>query len=133
MNAIPKLVFTNEALGAAKLTKAFDTASAERKDKRTLSDKEVKANLETWKSPSVATDLVREIEQRKRDDGRDLVAHGGASFAQSLAKIGLVDEYRFLVHPVVLGRGLTLFSVVSDRMPLTLLSSTIRKVPGLGR
>jgi dihydrofolate reductase len=126
MNAIPKLVFTKNGLGlgAAELTKAFESASTARKKERELSEDEVKANFESWKDPVVATDLTGEIERRKKENGKDLVAHGGASFAQSLVKLGLVDEYRLLVHPVVLGRGLPLFSALSERRPLTQLSST---------
>jgi dihydrofolate reductase len=124
MNAIPKLVFTRKELGAPRLTKAFETASAARKDNRKLSDDEIERNLETWKAPVVVHDLVGEIERRKREDGKNLVAHGGASFAQELIRLGLVDEYRLLIHPVVLGRGLPLFSAVSEKKPLTLLSST---------
>lgn len=123
MNAIPKLVFTKQELRAGELTKAFETASAARKQGRKLSDDEVSANLESWKDPIVATDLVAEIARRKKEDGNDLVAHGGASFAQSLVKLGLVDEYRLLIHPVVLGRGLPLFSALSERTR-PLLSST---------
>ena len=66
MNAIPKLVFTRQELGTAERTKAFETASAARKEERKLSDAEVKANLETWKDPVVATDLAGEIERRKK-------------------------------------------------------------------
>ncbi len=125
MNAIPKLVFTRQELGTAERTKAFETASAARKEERKLSDAEVKANLETWKDPVVATDLAGEIERRKKEQGKDLVAHGGASFARSLIKLGLIDEYRLLIHPVVLGRGLPLFSVFSEKKPLKLISSTM--------
>jgi riboflavin biosynthesis pyrimidine reductase len=39
-----------------------------------------------------------------------LLAHGGARFARSLVETGLVDEYRLLVHPAVLGAGERIFS-----------------------
>ena len=124
MNAIPKLVFTKNGLADAALTKAFETASTARKEQGKLSHEQVQANLESWKKPELATDLVAEITRRKSEGGKDLVAHGGATFAQSLVQLGLVDEYRLLIHPVVLGRGLPLFSILSERKQLTLLSST---------
>jgi riboflavin biosynthesis pyrimidine reductase len=34
-----------------------------------------------------------------------LLAHGGVRFARSLVETGLIDEYRLVVHPVVLGAG----------------------------
>ena len=54
-------------------------------------------------------DLGAEIADLKTESGKDLLAHGGASFAQSLVRLGLVDEYRILVHPTVLGSGMALF------------------------
>jgi len=39
-------------------------------------------------------------------DGGDLIAWGGAAFAQSLSRLRLVDEYRLIMQPVALGDGL---------------------------
>jgi riboflavin biosynthesis pyrimidine reductase len=41
--------------------------------------------------------------------GGYLLAHGGARFARSLVETGLIDEYRLLLHPVVLGAGERIF------------------------
>jgi dihydrofolate reductase len=57
----------------------------------------------------ISGDLSQEISQLKQGPGGDLLAHGGARFAQSLVRSGLIDEYRLMVHPVALGRGLRLF------------------------
>jgi len=59
----------------------------------------------------VAGDLRTEIDRLKREDGKDMIAHGGASFARSLIRAGLVDEYRLFIHPVVVGDGLRIFDV----------------------
>jgi dihydrofolate reductase len=53
-------------------------------------------------------ELGAEIAKLKAESGKDLLAHGGASFARSLVRLGLVDEYRLLVHPTVLGSGIAL-------------------------
>lgn len=66
----------------------------------------------------VSGDLETEIARRKELPGKDLLAHGGAQFAQSLVKTDLIDEYRLIVHPVALGRGLRLFPEL--RAPLRL-------------
>ena len=52
------------------------------------------------------------------------MAHGGARFAQSLIRSGLVDEYRFFVHPVALGKGLRAFPELDRPLRLKLVSET---------
>ena len=71
-----------------------------------------RADLDTpWGETTVARgELAAEIGRLKRQPGKDLLAHGGAAFARALAREGLVDEYRLVVHPVVLGRGVPIFS-----------------------
>ncbi len=64
----------------------------------------------------VAGDLADAITRLKQQrSGGYLLAHGGSRFARSLVATGLIDEYRLVVHPVVLGAGERLF-----RAPLTL-------------
>jgi dihydrofolate reductase len=75
----------------------------------------------TWPESRIARgDLAAEVGRLKREPGKDILAHGGSGFAQSLSKLGLVDEYRLDVHPVVLGSGLPLFA---DPIRLKLLSA----------
>jgi dihydrofolate reductase len=52
--------------------------------------------------------------KQERPDGY-LLAQGGVRFARSLVQTGLIDEYRLVVHPVILGAGERLFT-----MPLTI-------------
>ncbi len=60
-----------------------------------------------WEESQITSgDLVEEIARLRQQAGSDILAHGGASFVQSLSSLGLVDEYRLIVHPVVLGSGL---------------------------
>ena len=55
----------------------------------------------TWTASRVAGgDVADEIAALKRQPGKDILAHGGVRFARSLAYLGLVDEYRLLIHPV---------------------------------
>jgi dihydrofolate reductase len=63
-----------------------------------------------WEDTRVlGTDLAADVEALKAEPGKDLLAQGGATFARSLVQLNLVDEYRLVVHPVVLGAGLPLF------------------------
>jgi dihydrofolate reductase len=75
----------------------------------------------SWQEARVLRgELREEIERLKQEDGKDILAHGGASFAQSLVEEGLIDEYRLLVHPIVLGSGKALFARLPERTELTL-------------
>jgi dihydrofolate reductase len=59
-------------------------------------------------------DAGEEIARLKQDSGKDILAHGGAEFAQSLSGLGLIDEYQLIVHPVILAGGLPLFKEPLD-------------------
>lgn len=128
MNAIPKLVFSRHGLNdvrQAELTRAFKDASRQR---ASLGEKPVAANeavAKEWaETPVLTGDLATEIKRLKQKAGKDILAHGGASFAQSLVKDGLIDEYHLIVHPVALGQGLPLFSQLARPADLKLVNST---------
>jgi dihydrofolate reductase len=111
MNSIPKVVFTRAGLGADPLAAKDNPTSA--------ADPEV---VRSWTHPRIAAgDLAAEVARLKQEPGADIVAHGGAVFAQSLVQLDLVDEYRLLVHPVALGRGLPLFAQATRPLELTLV------------
>jgi dihydrofolate reductase len=82
-----------------------------------------------WKEARVFSgDLATEIRQLKQEDGKPVLAHGGARFMQSLAATGLIDEYYLLTHPVALGRGLPLFSGLAAPLDLQLVD--VKSFPG---
>jgi dihydrofolate reductase len=68
-------------------------------------------------------DLAEEISALKREPGKDMIAWGGAAFAQSLSNAGLVDEYRLLLQPVALGNGLPLFKGLTAPLRLELVDA----------
>lgn len=77
-----------------------------------------------WPESRIARgDLAAEITDLKGEPGGELVAYGGAAFAQSLVRLGLVDEYRLAVQPVALGQGLPLFSDLSAPLHLNLVEA----------
>ena len=79
---------------------------------------------ESWANARVASgELGDEIARLRRETSKEIVAHGGARFAQSLIERALVDEYRLLVHPIALGRGLPLFSKVAEPRDLILVEA----------
>ena len=65
--------------------------------------------LEWNNSTLVKGDLDEEITDLKRQDGEDITVHGSATLAQTLMRHDLVDRYRLLVYPLVVGEGKRLF------------------------
>jgi dihydrofolate reductase len=68
----------------------------------------------------VKGDLVEEIRKLKERPGRDLLLSGSAQLFNALTQANLIDLYRFMLHPVILGQGEKLFAEGGDRKPLNL-------------
>jgi dihydrofolate reductase len=67
-------------------------------------------------------DLEGEIAALKQQPGKDL-AVGGAGLAASCSRLGLIDEYRLFVSPVVLGGGTRFFPALDERIGLELVET----------
>jgi dihydrofolate reductase len=65
------------------------------------------------------------VAKLKEEDGYDLAVLGSARLTASLIEQGLVDELRVMVNPVLLGGGVSLYSAITQRVPLTLLRTTV--------
>lgn len=68
--------------------------------------------LEWNNSTPIKDNIVEQIADLKRQDGKDITVHGSATLVRTLARHDLVDVYRLLVYPIVLGRGKRLFAEV---------------------
>ncbi|MDA4135545.1 MAG: dihydrofolate reductase family protein [Thaumarchaeota archaeon] len=84
-----------------------------------------KAEWQNSRLVSVKTDddVAKEVVRLKEQPGGDMVVFGGARFAQTLSKLGVIDEYRLKLQPVALGAGLPLFKDFRSRVGLRLVKS----------
>jgi dihydrofolate reductase len=69
----------------------------------------------------VKGDLVEEVRKMKDGSGEDLTILGSGSIVSQLAQAGLIDEYQLIVHPVVLGKGKTMFEGITKQPALKLI------------
>jgi dihydrofolate reductase len=66
-------------------------------------------------------DLATAVEQLKQESGNGLFV-GGVTLPLSLAELGLIDEYEFVIHPRLAGHGPTLFAGLSKYVDLRLVN-----------
>lgn len=74
-----------------------------------------------WNADLVQGDLGKAVEELKRQPGRGLFV-GGVTLPLALAKLGLIDEYEFVVHPILAGHGPTPFAGLPKSLELKLVS-----------
>jgi dihydrofolate reductase len=73
-----------------------------------------------WKTTRIVRNM-EEIRVIKEQQGKNIVAWGGATLVSGLMNMGLLDEVRLLVHPIILGGGKALFKDVKERHSLKLM------------
>ena len=94
MNRLPKIVFSRMLSGAA------------------------------WQNTRLVKENIgEEITKLKAQPGRDMIIFGSSDLSVALIQAGLIDEFRIMVNPVVLGKGTTLFNGIRERLNLRLLTT----------
>ena len=79
-----------------------------------------------WHNTTVIqNDIVEEISRLKQQPGKDILIEGSATLVQALAQAGLIDEYKLLVHPSVMGRGKRFFREGTGLTKLKLVESKL--------
>jgi dihydrofolate reductase len=73
-----------------------------------------------WKTTRIVRD-IEDIRKMKQQPGKDLYAVGGTTLVCSLMNLGLIDELRLMVNPLILGGGMALFKDVKERHSLILI------------
>ncbi len=74
----------------------------------------------------ISGDLVKEITKLKATTGKDIVIFGSGQLVSALTDYGLIDEYRLILNPVILGKGMPEFHGLSHKVDLEL--SDVKKL-----
>ncbi len=83
-----------------------------------------------WNNSTIIEDnIVEEISHLKQQSGKDILVFGSGDLVNTLLEHDLVDEYRFMIFPVVVGSGKRLFG---DGLDTTILNLTETKTLGSG-
>ena len=73
-----------------------------------------------WNATILEGDLADSVAKLKKQDGGDLLIYGSGDVVDELTRHGLIDEYRLMVHPVVVGSGKKLFQGLTPTTGLKL-------------
>lgn len=73
-----------------------------------------------WNAELLRGDVGHAVRRLKQESGEGLLV-GGVTLPRALADLGLIDEYEFVVHPVVAGHGPTLLAGLAERTQLALV------------
>jgi len=78
----------------------------------------------TWQNSRILHEFEpREIETMKRQPGKNMIVFGSGSIVTQLTQHGLIDEYQFVLCPILLGSGRPLLGDVSKNLRLELVEA----------
>jgi dihydrofolate reductase len=83
---------------------------------RTLSDMK-------WNATLIAGEVPDEVARLKRQSDQNLLIYGSSVLLNALSQHDLIDQYRLMIYPVILGQGKRLFRETSDKKPLRLVDA----------
>jgi dihydrofolate reductase len=77
-----------------------------------------------WKNTRlIKTDIVDTVRKMKQTDGHDMTLLGSGSILTQFAGAGLFDEYEFMIDPVALGNGASIFRGLTAKLDLELVQA----------
>lgn len=80
----------------------------------------------TWQNTRlVKENILEEITKLKKQPGKDLILFGSSDLSVTLIQHGLIDEFRIMVNPVILGSGKSIFKGSLEKQTLKLLKTRV--------
>jgi dihydrofolate reductase len=81
-----------------------------------------------WQNTRLIKDnFVEEMQKLKKQSGKDMIILGSSDLAVTLIEHGLIDEYRIMINPLVLGDGKSLFKGIKEKLDLKIIKTRIFK------
>jgi dihydrofolate reductase len=84
-----------------------------------------KAHWGRWDNVTVTADPVTAVRELKSQPGKDMAIFGSGGLVSTLAEAGLIDEYRLIMNPTILGQGIPMFRGLQKRVALQLVDSKV--------
>jgi dihydrofolate reductase len=132
MNEVPKALFTKKGfkgIDPTQTTTAVENSRRYNAARGIVPSAEQSPAAVSWAEARVFDgDLAEGIRKLKAEQGKPILAHGGAGFMRSLIGTRLIDEYHLLIHPTALGAGLPIFNGLSKPLDLKLVD--VKVFPG---
>jgi dihydrofolate reductase len=69
----------------------------------------------------VKGNIEQEVKKLKQENDKDIFIFGSANLASAFKKLDLIDEYRIIINPIILGRGNPLFRLADEPLKLKLI------------
>lgn len=78
-----------------------------------------------WNNTVVKSgNLIEEVIKLKNEDGKDIIAYGGANFVSALIKHNLIDELHLFINPIAIGNGMPIFKDLASIQEMNLIKAT---------
>jgi dihydrofolate reductase len=78
----------------------------------------------TWNNSEISSKIdIKRLTKLKQQPGKDMLIFGSGSLVSALSEHGLIDEYRFVICPVLLGQGQPLLGEMPERVSLRLVEA----------
>ncbi len=77
-----------------------------------------------WNAQLIEGDVAEGVAALKRQPGENILIYGSGQLVHTLMENDLIDEYRLWVHPIVLGRGKSMWGALNRQLNLQLLDAT---------
>jgi dihydrofolate reductase len=78
----------------------------------------------TWENTKLFHDIdPEEVRKWKKEEGKPMAIFGSGTIVQEFTNLGLIDEYRLMVNPLILGRGKPMFADIKEMKKLQLINT----------